>query len=206
MGYDEKFALRFFLRSSISSEDDVLVIEPAGFREDEKAARAFGNLSSILEGHLGRPPQVHEVDYAGSPAKEIARILKRVTELSRGHSVIRASLSGGMRILVVLTTLALTKLALGGTRVNLEVDFENLSGHAEIPLSGVVLPRNERLSAVLRTIHEMDKPSVRKVASRLGISHTSAHREIRRLISLGLLTEDLTLTEHGQAYLELVCF
>jgi len=194
LGYDERFAIRFLLRHPISEDDVVLVILPANFREDEKSLAALNNLRKLIE----RVEPI-ELDLK-EPLMSVTDLFSVIERKSRGE--IYACLSGGMRSIVVITLLALQNLVRKTSRKAwVEIDFENLTGYMRIPLNAFLIPRNERFLRILEVLMDPNaKRSIRYLEGKTGIPLATVHREVKRMVSMGLLTKELELTEFGRAY------
>ena len=194
LGYDERFAVRFLLRHSVSEEDVILAILLANFREDEKSLTAFNNLRRLIEW-----VEPIELDL-GEPVKSVSDLSSTIGRKSRGE--IHACLSGGMRSVVIITLLALQNLVRETSRrAWVEIDFENLSGYMRIPLNAFLIPRNERFLRILEALMDVSvRRSIRYLEGRTGIPLATVHREVKKMISMGLLTKELGPTEFGKAY------
>jgi CRISPR-associated protein Csa3 len=203
LGYDEKFAIRFLLRRSITKNDILVVVLAKGYSNDEKAVKAFDNLSSLIEKSIGRI-ETYEVDYSSDrPMKEISKLSKFLLELTDGEKSIYACLSGGMRSIIAITLLALLKLSRDYLKeIWMEIDFENLLGFSRFPLNVINIPRNERFIAILKSLR-LSKLSVRKIGEKIGLSPAAAHRIMSNMVKIGLLDDNFRPTEMGLAYLDL---
>ncbi len=187
--------MRFLLRHSVSENDVILAILPAGFKEDDRSLTAFNNLKKLVEW-----VEPLELDLS-EPVRSVAH-LSSILE-GRASGEIRACLSGGMRSVVAITLLALQNLVREtSTRAWIEIDLENLSGYIRIPLNAFLIPRNERFLRILGVLIETgpERRSIRHLVRRTGIPLATAHREIKRMIEMGLLTRELEPTEFGRAY------
>ncbi len=187
--------MRFLLRHSVSEDDLILAILPAGFREDDRSLTAFNNLKKLVEW-----VEALELDLS-EPVWSVAHLSSILEERARGE--IHACLSGGMRSVVVITLLALQNLVRETPmRAWIEIDLENLSGYMRIPLNAFLIPRNERFLRILGALIETGsgRRSIRHLVRRTGIPLATAHREVKRMIEMGLLTRELEPTEFGRAY------
>ncbi len=176
----------------------ILAILPAGFREDERSLAAFNNLKKLVEW-----VEPLELDLS-EPVRSVARLSSILGGRAKGE--IRACLSGGMRSVVVITLLALQNLVRETSiRAWIEIDLENLSGYMRIPLNAFLIPRNERFLRILGALlgAGSGRRSIRYLVERTGIPLATAHREVRRMIEMGLLTRELEPTEFGRAYFHL---
>ena len=197
LGYDERFAVRFLLRHSVGEGDSVIVVVPRGYEGDEKARTAVNNLKKLVEGL-----EICEFDPSDA-LSEITKMTSFLKEKSEGSRTLHLCLSGGMRIIVISTLLASQLLAREVPReIWVEVDLEDLSGTVRIPLNALLIPRNERFLKILEALsQDVKRPSVRYVESVTSIPSATVHREMGRMISLGLITKDYKITDFGRAYL-----
>ncbi len=196
LGYDERFAVRFLLRHSVEEEDVVIVVVPRGYERDEKARTAVNNLKKFVEGI-----EIHEFDTSDA-LSEITKMASFLKEKSGGNKL-HLCLSGGMRAIVISTLLASQLLAREVPReIWVEIDLENLSGIVKIPLNALLIPRNERFLKILEALNrDVKRPSVRYVGGVTSMPSATVHREMSRMISLGLITKDYRITDFGRAYL-----
>ena len=195
LGYDERFAVRFLLRHAVSEDDVILTVLPSSFRSDEKSVAAFNSLRKLVEW-----VEPVELDLE-KPVASVAYLSSLIGEKSRGE--VQACLSGGMRSVVVITLLALQNLIRETSKIVwIEIDFENLSGHIRIPLNAFMIPRNERFLRILEVLvgGDLGRRSIRHLGERTGLPLATAHREVKKMIKMGLLTAKLELTEFGRAY------
>lgn len=196
LGYDEKFAVRFLLRHSVKEGDVVLVIVPRGYEGDEKARVAVNNLKKLVEW-----AEIIEFDHK-NPIREIPFLKSSIMERTSRSERIYLCLSGGMRIIVVSTLLAAQQL-IGevAKEVWIEIDLEDLSGTSTIPLNVFTIPRSERYLKILEVLVRAEKPTTRYVAKETPFSLSTVSREMRKMILLGLITNEYRVTEIGKAYL-----
>lgn len=206
LGFDEKFVIRFLVRHRLDSGDLMIVFVPSDYEENERVVNALRSLRSILENWLEEENiQVVPVDVEGKPEENIAFIMRRLRDsLRKGANRIYASLSGGMRILVVLVALGLLRISLeSGVPVDVEIDFETFKGYVAIPLETVLVRLNSRQLLLLKKVSKMREPSVRRVSEEVGYSSSTVYRELLELQRLGLIDEKYQLTSRGSFLLTL---
>ena len=198
LGYDERFAMRFLLRHSVMEENVVMAIVPRGYEGDEKARTAVNNLRRLVEWM-----EVVEFDI-DDPLKGIVELFSLMKKRMASSERVYLCLSGGMRLIVISTLLAAQQLIKEAAKeVWVEIDLENLSGTSTIPLNAFLIPRNERFLKILNALMKTERPSIRYVEKETSIPLSTAHREMKRMVSLGLLTEEFRITDIGRAYLVL---
>ncbi len=117
-GWDERFALRFLFRREVEKDDKILIITG---KIDEKVKKGLDNLLRAIES-LGKP----EIKVIEAEKLSFFETIKKVKEEMNNVSKVQASLSGGMRWIVVATFLAL--LLVREKVKEIEIQKENLEG------------------------------------------------------------------------------
>jgi len=196
LGFDEKFAVRALMRRGVGRDDAVVVFLPREESRDERAARALEALRGIVEGLVQGGLREVELDVEDF-VSAVAAVRSTVREY--GASEVYGSLSGGMRALVVEVLLGL--MMLEGVRVFVDVDLESLRGYVSIPLHVFKAPRRDRWVSILRALEEAG--GVRGVSAVTGYSPATVSREIKQMRALGLVDDELRLTEAGRLYLRI---
>ena len=205
LGYDEKFIVRFLLRRMIKGSDKILLIAPKGFREDEKAFNAYTNIKALIQSTVNAL-DIYEIDYSSRDStNEINKLKKFLETYAMGEEEIWVCLSGGMRIIIIYTLLAMKRMAMDTPkRIWIEVDFENLTGSVVFPLTSFILPKDNRIISILNILEDTrGKTSLRKISGMTGISLATVHRLVKKMKYMGLVDDMLRITTLGRAYLGL---
>ncbi len=204
LGYDERFAIRFLMRHEIKQEDCIIIITTRGYKEDEKAISALQSLISIVRDSVSNF-EIYDIDYSNKrPLKEMMRLFDFLVKKCGKCQEIKACISGGMRAVIVMAFIALQRLSREyGKTVWIEIDFENLSGFIEFPLTPLVFPKDMRFINILKVLTlSGKKPTVRLVSQETGLSLATVYREMKKMKELGLLDEKFRPTPLGLAYLD----
>ncbi len=196
LGFDEKFAVRALMRRGVRQEDGVVVFLPREEVRDERAANALKSLRGIVEGLVGSGLREVELE-VGDFVSAVSTV--RSTVLSYGPSEVYGSLGGGMRALVVEVLAGL--LMLEGVRVYVDIDLESGRGYVTVPLHVFKAPRKERWVSILKLLEAGE--GVRGVAEKTGLSPATVSREVREMKALGLVDDELRVTEDGLLYLRM---
>ncbi len=197
LGFDEKFAARFLLRHGLQRGDTVVIVVAGDYEANKKVRAAVDALQAILR---GVEVDVRVVPVDPGSAEEAVRRIVEVLSGAGFVSGVYAGLSGGMRALVLVATLALLLYSrMMSTRVDVEVDREDLAGYVWLPLDVAVLGLDERDLEVLRAAQGYEgRPTVRGLAEKLGMSHATVHRVVEKLRGMGLLDEKNRVTRRGR--------
>ena len=197
LGFDEKFATRFLLRHGVRERDVVVLVVAEDYEERKEARAAVEALRGLLEASLEegglKIVPVERGDVAGS----IRRLLE-VLDVWGGVEKVYASLSGGMRFIVIVSLLALAAYTRRrGVPVDVEVDFEDLKGYTALPLDAALREPGMRELRLLRAAAGMDRPTVRSLAEESGLSPSTVHRTLEQLRAMGLIDRSNRSTERG---------
>ncbi len=219
IGFDEKFATRFMLRNSIEKNDLMLIVAPYDWEEIDKARVAIENVMNLAGAWIkSENIKVYPVKLEG--LEEKYSVMKKVKEIAwdlynysmeRDDRVFRACLSGGLRALILLMFMALGFIARKAEiEVNVEVDFENLAGRMEIPLSTMMTSVSEREGRTLAILNKLGPSRVEDLANVLNTSKSTAYRIIRKLLDKGFVEKEeggkYSLSEKGKIFLEYYSF
>jgi len=182
LGFDEKFAIRAFLRAGLSFGDKAVIFlaEPL----DERAVKAWRIVEDIVSKYFsGVNVETVKVNVSEFYSA-VSTIAEKLKEASEGVNEIVVNLSGGMRILI-LEVLVATHLL--GLKATVEVEFENFLGLAKFPLEllRTVLEVKEKL--ILKYIVAKGQTTITNISKDLRISKTTAHRKTWKLAKQGLL-------------------
>ncbi|MBD3193047.1 MAG: CRISPR locus-related DNA-binding protein [Candidatus Heimdallarchaeota archaeon] len=203
LGFDEKFIIRFLLRHHLSKSDEVVIICPDDYLTNEKAKNAYNSVKKILQSWITKEQiAILTLNPDDDSAKNI-RIVQSYFNRKNPNKII-VSLSGGMRIIITLTLLALLQLQ-KIVPIQLEIDFENLSSYTAMPLEIINVPYSSRVYEILLLIHRNPSISIRKIAERLGLSPATISREVKDMKKRHLIKQvpDLKITPAGKFYLTL---
>lgn len=201
LGFDEKFIVRFLMRHGIKQKDKFLLIVVKDFEKNEKAKNAYKNLKNIVETLIDQDNFfILPIDIHNESIKNIKIIADKIMSISQQE--IRVCLSGGMRILIVLVTLALQLI--GNKNISIDIDFEDLSGYKTIQYTALTIPKNIRWIEILRQIKRGVK-GVRQLANKLGLSPATISRELMEMEKKGLIEKkvEIFITSIGKAYMSL---
>jgi len=203
LGFDEKFIIRFLLRHHLLKSDEVVIIAPDDYLTNEKARNAYNSIVKILQSWITKE-QISVLILApdDEPAKNIRIVHSYFNKKSPKKIIV--SLSGGMRIVIALTLLALLQIQ-KIVPIQLEIDFENLTSYKAIPLEVVNFPYSSRVYEILELIQQNPSISIRKIAWRMALSPATISREILDMKKRHLVRQipNLKITPAGKFYLEL---
>ncbi len=219
IGFDEKFATRFMLRNSIEKDDLMLIVAPHDWEQVDKAKVAIENVISLAGAWIkSENIKIYPVNLEGLEKRYT--VMKKVREiasdlynysLKRDDKVFKACLSGGLRALILLMFMALGFVARKAeVEVSVEVDFENLAGRMEIPLSTMMTNISDKEGTALKTLSVHGPCRVEELASMLRTSKSTVYRILRRLLDKGLIERveggKYFLSERGKVFLEYYFF
>ncbi len=204
LGYDEKFLIRFLLRHKISNDDHILIIAPNDFDINIKSKNAFESIKKIVFAWMPEENlSVFTIDPNGDLVENIIRLKGHLNQYKKNKFYV--SLSGGMRIIIVITLICLIKLS-SKVPIQLEIDFENLENYKEIPLDALFIPYSDRLLMILKIINNSPGLSARRISREVNLSPSTISREIKKLRMLGFISikpGGLEITKAGKHYLRI---
>ncbi|BBD73578.1 CRISPR-associated protein [Sulfodiicoccus acidiphilus] len=194
VGFDEKFAVRSFLRRGRTQVTEVLAVRPS--RADPRSDRALNALKSLLE-EASVPISVMELDQLDF-VSSVAKVAKWVRRSS--HSEFVVNLSSGMRIVGLEVLAAFLLLNLDA---EVEVEAEDFSGFTTWRTTDLLpTDMDPKTLELLRLVRQ--GLSVTEVANRTRLSVTTAWRRLKRMEEARLLWREgdkLSLTLKGEVYL-----
>ncbi len=180
LGFDEKFCYRAVLRHGISDGDAIYLITAGN---DERVMKAYEAIRSFVSTSFRNI----SVELIKVPTDFVQGVKLLVDRFRRIDSPMIVNLSGGMRILALMTFAA---LAISGREAEVEVELEDFSGVVSIPRQLIAMLAaakiGEEKRELLRTLvgREME---AREIAERLGKDVTTVRRHVRALSELGLV-------------------
>jgi len=193
VGFDEKLVLRSLLKVGFSVNDAVVLVysSSGGDYEAKRVESAVGNIKNLL---APAGVRIHEVivssmDFAG----DVASIVRAVKEYARDASEIIAAVTGGMRLTIVETIVAL-KLYRDFFRrdISVEVYVAREDGLYDVTLSvnlldlPVLSPREievlKRLNEGVRLLNVIES-----LSTGLNINRRTAYKYLYRLKSRGFI-------------------
>lgn len=205
LGFDEKFIFRFMVRHKIDEDDVFILIVSKDYTENEKALNAYKNVEVFVSTILPRQRfHTFTIDIYDNPIIEIRKLAKKIYEVLKGSEEIYVGLSGGMRIIILETLFSFLLLpSILSRKIIIEVDYETLTGRAEIPLAVFTIGKNERIIKILHEIKSLQKITVKDLAEKTGLSIATISRELSTIRQLKLINEENRLTKLGEKYLAL---
>ncbi len=212
VGFDEKFILRALMRKreeidGLGRGDKLIAVLPKGYREEQRTVNALKAIESIVGPIVGEENIIH-LEVPSNGDEMVVTIKRSVEDNMTRDRVVLAVLSGGMRPLVVGTLLAL--MSLKSTRVIVESDFENLSGHISLELGSFLAPYSRRWAMILCGL--MKGKSVRAIAEELGVSPATISNELKKMADYYLVRSErldgraprYQITRAGKTYIKLM--
>jgi CRISPR-associated protein Csa3 len=205
MGFDERFVLRSILRNGLQSGETILLILPVN-GEEARAEKAINTLKTFVKQtqHDAKIELIRvKLDDVYSAVSDIGSILRSTRER------IIANLSGGMRLLILVTLAAILS---SGVNAKIEVDMESGKGPIILPLE-LYKPLNlEPVDIVImRKLSIMGKRvNLEELAESLEMNKSSVWRRMRNLEEKRLVASskvgrkmEYNLTESGIAILKI---
>ncbi len=179
LGFDEKFCYRAVLRHGISDGDAIYLITAGN---DERVMKAYEAIRSFVSTSF----RDVSVELIKVPTDFVRGVKLLVDLFRRIDSPTIVNLSGGMRILALMTFAA---LVISGREAEVEIELEDFSGVVSIPrqlIAMLAAKLSEEKRELLRTLvgREME---AREIAERLGKDVTTVRRHVRALSELGLV-------------------
>jgi len=193
VGFDEKLVLRSLLRIGFSVNDKImLVYSKSGSEYDvrrvENAVNAIKNLLSSA-GVAFHDVVVSGMDFVG----DVVAVVKALRDYANDAAEILATVTGGMRLIVVEVIVALQlykALIRGDADVRIYVAREDGLYDVFVPISLLNPPGLQQKDfEVLKAVGDGMKLSdaVEAISARLGAAKYTSYRLIRRLKKLDLL-------------------
>jgi len=193
VGFDEKLVLRSLLRVGFGVTDVVVLVYSlsGGEYEVRRVESAVRNVKELLgsAGVVFNDIVVSGMDFAG----DVAVIAKFLREHAGKASEVIGVVSGGMRLLIVETIVALLLFKrFAGRDANVRVHVEREDGlySVDIPIDLFSPPGlTPRDVEVLKLLADEEKLSdvVERISRSLGISEQSAYKRLYRLKAMGLV-------------------
>jgi len=212
VGFDEKFIIRALMRrreefGGLGTGDRLMAILPEGYEQEQRTVNALKSIEDVASPLVGKD-NVIRLEVPMRSEDIVLAIKKGIEDNLTSDRVVLAVLSGGMRPLLVATLLAL--LGLKDTRVIVESDFENLSGHISLELGPFLAPKSRRWELILCGL--LKEKSVRAIAEELGVSPATISNEVRKMLKYNLVqaekdrerTPRYLITNAGKTYLRLM--
>jgi CRISPR-associated protein Csa3 len=204
MGFDERFVLRSILRNGLQSGETILLILPEN-GEETRAEKAINTLKTFVRQtqHDAKIELIRvKLDDVYSAVSEIGSVLRATRER------IIANLSGGMRLLILVTLAAILS---SGAKARIEVDMESGKGAVILPLELYKSLDLEHVDIVImRELSSIGKKAtLDELAESLKMSKSSVWRRMKSLEERGLVASskagrkiEYNLTESGIARLK----
>ncbi|MEM3906827.1 MAG: CRISPR-associated CARF protein Csa3 [Nitrososphaerota archaeon] len=191
LGFDEKFIIRFLIRHGANREDKIVILFPTGSQQSEKTTKALETIKKVTE----VPIEDLAIDLLNP--KKMFRKIERVIS-SPAYQEVIVFLSGGMRILLLITLLAIFL----SRRLNIQVEIDSEDGdiHLSVPMAAIFAPPNKRKLLILQGIK--NGQTLTEISKNTGFSKATVSREVSQLESLGLVVDN-KLTTAGHFYIEL---
>ncbi len=180
LGFDIKFHIKGILRHGKDLSKIIIVVsEPL----ENRAKKALDELTRFINEYVNVPSEtitIDPLDFYGS-----IRVLR---EKFREHiaSEFVFNLSGGMRIVILITLLA---ALYSGTKSLIEVELENFKGVVSFPINVLRLmePSSEE-KRILKYLKVKGSGSLDDISLNLGIPRTTAYKMIKNLEQKGYIT------------------
>lgn len=182
LGFDEKFAVRSILRCAPKSDDVIVIVTASPM--PEKAEKALKTLLDIVKSYAGiENIEIIEVDVSNPQfAKHEVRRL-----ISKYDAGIIANLSGGMRMLILVTLAAVLS---SNRDASIELETENLENLVTLdPDFFKPEPITESDRQILRKIEELGEVRLDGLAEITEKSRTSTYRTLKNLVNAGCIIE-----------------
>ncbi|RLF11945.1 MAG: hypothetical protein DRJ69_01375 [Thermoprotei archaeon] len=200
LGFEEAFPIRFLMRNSPSRGDVILIVMP--YSKDERSARAYFELSKFTSNYL-QEVKLEKIEVpVANVHQSIVMIISKIKALNASEAVV--NLSGGMRLLIIETLIAV-KMVLGN-RAKLELELEDRRETVSMTPSilDLKMPTQYQVD-ILKAMKELGvKASITSIAEVLKAPRSSIYKELKRMEKEGLVTRDetgkFTLTEWGSSW------
>jgi len=193
VGFDEKLVLRSLLKVSFSVNDAVVLVysSSGGDYEAKRVESAVGNIKNLL---ASAGVRLHEVivssmDFAG----DVASIVRALKEYAKDASEIIAAVTGGMRLTIVETIVALKlyrDFFRGDISVEVYVAREDGLYDVTLPVNLLDLPAlSPREIEVLKRLNEGVRllNIIESLSTGLNINRRTAYKYLYRLKSRGFI-------------------
>ncbi|MGB9622230.1 MAG: CRISPR-associated CARF protein Csa3 [Candidatus Bathyarchaeia archaeon] len=187
IGFEEKFMIRAITRHGLDRGDQILLLTGPS---TEKSMNTVNLIRGFITKYYDKDVVVHvkEVPVNDFLASVLA-IKQSINERSKESVDVIVNLSGGMRILVIATLLALATLNL--RNVLIEIETEDYSSIVNIPAEILLLGRpklSRRLLDILRILIESQEPlSVNEIAEKLQRDASTIRRHLIKLRKMKLV-------------------
>lgn len=187
IGFEEKFMIRAITRHGLDKGDHILLITGPS---TEKSMNAINLIKGFVTKYYGKDVSlsIKEVpisDFYTSVLTIKQSIIERAKELTN----VIVNLSGGMRVLIIATLLALAMLNL--KNVLIEIETEDSSSIITIPTEMLSLGQSKlgkRLLDILRILVESQTPlSVSEIAKELQLDESTIRRHLLKLRRMKLI-------------------
>ena len=191
IGFEEKFAIRMITRHGLDIGDKLLIITGPII---DKVEKTITFLKDFIAKYYGKEIEL-EV-YQVKPEEEfnwnLLRILERLSHETERYDKIIVNLSGGMRILNLLTYTATILLATKiRNKLTVELETEDSKALIRIPVETMItLTTAKTLTKEKIQILKLlqgEPLTVKQLAHKLEKDQSTIRRHIQDLISLGLV-------------------
>ncbi len=189
LGFEEKYALRALMRSSLGRGDRFIIILP-----DDKHPRREKAYNFIVEEIVKKVFPELEVERVEVNVRDFYGAIHRIRELLKGlKGKIVLNVSGGLKILILEVLAAASSLGLEDAEVEIEdIDSEDIdvreAPFVRAPLK-VMYPvkLDDSDLEILRKAREKGELTLKEATEEFGAPKATLWRRLNRLVEHGLL-------------------
>jgi len=200
LGFEEAFPIRFLMRNSPSKGDVILIVMP--YSRDERSARAYFELSKFASNYL-QEVKLEKVEVpVANVYQSIMMISSKIKSLNATEAVV--NLSGGMRLLVIETLVAVKMVLSNKAKIELELEDRREVVAMTPSILDLKIPTQQHVK-ILKAMKELGvSVSITNIARLLKAPRSSIYKELKRMEKEGLVTKDesgrFALTEWGSSW------
>ncbi|MGB9730143.1 MAG: CRISPR-associated CARF protein Csa3 [Thermoprotei archaeon] len=186
IGFEEKFTVRMITRHGLDKGDKVLLLTGP---PTEKSTIAINLVREFITKYYSKDVTLLVREIPVHNFYDAVHIIKQnIMNEAKGVTNIVVNLSGGMRILIIETLLALTVLSV--KNITVEIETEDSSTIITIPTEfiSMKLPIRKRHIEILQILAQAQEPiTIKTIAEELKIDDSTIRRHLLKLRKMRLV-------------------